>query len=585
MPRALQPSSERYLWRRPNSRFIWFRMAVPKAHRDAVGKSLVAFSLATTDAREASLRAAEVRAQLAREWQQLARSIEAVDGEASFGAFHAPGEREMDLAAVRYAYEQVGELSNDAMRRKDDETRQEFVQSCKEKLEDVRRERFDRTFTEGRRLAAGLIRREGWAVTPDSKLFLEQASRCTDALLDALQRIVGEQVEGRIDPEPQTPTVKRAKAYAATTATPGERIMNLYERFAQRRLQEGRQSEDTVKQNRKVVELLASVVGPDRAVNSISIEEARDFRDTLAALPPNYGKQKRFKGMAIQQVASRARELGLPPTRPANLNRQLAAVSGFFDGLQQDRRIASNPFAGLNYRVRKEDNRRPPFDTDQLNALLASPLFTRFLAAGKEHLKGNLHADDWRYWIPLICLFTGARIGEAAQLHVDDIRWEHDVWLIHFRHDPSKSQATKSRKCRAIPVHRVLEEIGFARFCQRQAQRAERDGAMRLFPDIERDSRGTLGGRPSRFWRDYLRRIGLKTGRDGLGAHSFRHGVSDQLRLAEYTDDQLGPLVLGHSSKSVTSGYGKLPQGTVRMLNEMIQAMRFDGVRFDHLAP
>jgi integrase len=103
-----------------------------------------------------------------------------------------------------------------------------------------------------------------------------------------------------------------------------------------------------------------------------------------------------------------------------------------------------------------------------------------------------------------------------------------------------------------------------------------------LFPELQRNERGHIGGGPSRFWRDYLSRVGLKKGGDGLGAHSFRHTMADQLRLAGYLDDEI-EVALGHNQKSVTSGYGRLKQGTVERLSRMFEAVKFDGVCVDAL--
>lgn len=85
-----------------------------------------------------------------------------------------------------------------------------------------------------------------------------------------------------------------------------------------------------------------------------------------------------------------------------------------------------------------------------------------------------------------------------------------------------------------------------------------------------------------RFWRDYLEAIGVKDGGDGLGSHFFRHGFADQLRLADYLDTELS-VALGHNLKTVTSGYGVIPQGTVKRLSQMIENVTFEGVKVDHL--
>ena len=76
----------------------------------------------------------------------------------------------------------------------------------------------------------------------------------------------------------------------------------------------------------------------------------------------------------------------------------------------------------------------------------------------------------------------------------------------------------------------------------------------------------------------------MKAGADGLGTHSFRHTLADELRKVDYLDEHIA-IALGHAFKTVTSGYGRLKQGTVRMQFEMIQRAAFLGVEFDHLMP
>jgi integrase len=188
---------------------------------------------------------------------------------------------------------------------------------------------------------------------------------------------------------------------------------------------------------------------------------------------------------------------------------------------------------------------------------------------------------DWRFWLPLICLFTGARIGEIAQLQIDDIQTENNIHFVTIKNDPKKGQATKSGQSRIAPLHSKLMAIGFPTYLAAQRKRASINGDQRLFPELEKNNRDQMG-KASRFWRTYLKKIGIKDGGDGLGAHSFRHGLADELRRAGHFDRDIG-VVLGHSQKTVTSGYGQLRQGTVQNLSNIIEDVRFEGVKFDHL--
>jgi integrase len=302
-------------------------------------------------------------------------------------------------------------------------------------------------------------------------------------------------------------------------------------------------------------------------------------------LPPKWMSKHELRGLDMRSAAAKARLLELPKMAFTNVNKHLSTISPLYKWLAAQPKWAGlrNPCDGLFYDGVKGKNARPPFSTPTLNKILKSPLFTGFLATDEEHVAGNLNADDWRYWIPLVAMFTGARIGEIAQLRLADVRTQRGVWFVHIRHEEKDGLSTKSGKSRFAAVHSILEEIGFLAFHQRQLGRAGGDDTAPLFPELEPNSRGQISGTPSRWWRDYLVAIGVKDGGDGQGAHSFRHTLADRLREeAEILDTDVA-ICLGHSIKTTTSGYGELPQGTVSMFKGWMDAVRFDGVDFSHL--
>ena len=82
---------------------------------------------------------------------------------------------------------------------------------------------------------------------------------------------------------------------------------------------------------------------------------------------------------------------------------------------------------------------------------------------------------------------------------------------------------------------------------------------------------------PSRFLNLYMRKIGVKTDRS-KNLNSFRHGIADAFRRADYLDDQFAPL-LGHTKASTTQRYGIMTEGNLAMRKMMIDAVEFPGLR------
>jgi len=570
-----------YLWDRPNTDFIWFSRAVPKRLWDAEGRKVVQFSLETSDRKKAEALARQHATELDRRWGLLTApaTLQTVR--------RVPTDHDLEEAAVVLAHDLLLEEADGGR-------------------EDVRGmgPDFWRSYVDWAQIE--LEQQQRYTATGDYGLILDHADELIEALdfeapvggerhsalcdilnkvrLDAL-RVKVQRASGNLEAQPKSAIVARVRERQAATAVTGETVLELFERWSEEQLAKGEKRPDTVEQDRKKLRQFADFVGKGRAVRSITAIEIAEYRDTLRNLPPKWRDKKEFRGMGVREAAAKARELDLPKMAFTTVNSHLSVISPLFDWLRKQPAWAglTNPCDGLHYAKVKGKKRRPSFRTDQLNTILGSPLFKGFADDGREHEPGSKFADDWRKWIPLVAMFTGARIGEIAQLRIGDVRLERGVWFIHIRHDEGEGLSTKSGLSRPAAVHTILEAAGFIAFHSRRAALAGSDLSQPLFPEIEANSRGQVSGMPSRWWRNYLARIGVKDGADGFGAHSFRHTLADRLRVeAELLDDQV-EVCLGHNQKTTTSGYGGVPQGTVTLFKAWMDAVRFDGVEFGHL--
>ena len=126
--------------------------------------------------------------------------------------------------------------------------------------------------------------------------------------------------------------------------------------------------------------------------------------------------------------------------------------------------MLSNPFAGLAVtQGGKEPEQRQPWTAEELPHLFASPIFTAY-SVPKADTAGNRKAGlDAAYWVPLLCLYSGARPGEVCQLWTDDVSEVQDsdgapVLVIEFRESKERGQSLKNPASRrALPVLRPTE--------------------------------------------------------------------------------------------------------------------------------
>ena len=580
--RAKPGAPDKYIWEKPQSRHLWFRMSVPKCYQRFEKKRLIQRNLGTNDPRQASIAAARLAADYWERWQRSSAALEAKPSRAVQRT--EPTIIDLKISAVDGAFDAVQSRLDALYRSKgitDVAGYEKYLASLRTQLLRLIQTRHDEAKRHWKKVADREIAARNWQLEPESERYEEFLQMIAEAAIDAL-RVDIEQRSGAVG-VPSSATVINGSKAKAERHIEGESILELFEKYAAQRLKEGRKRLDTVNQDRKVIQLFSAFLGPERSLKSVSAAEVRDFRDTIGAMPPSYRKRRGNAALTLREAAAKAEREGLEGISLVTLNKYLSTLSPLFDWARHEGYVDHNRCEGLFYGAVKGKNARPPFDSDQLNQFIQSPLFVGFVCDGEEHRPGDQRADDWRFWIPLICIFTGARLGEVAQLRIDDVIQEWDIWCLRIQHEQRTGQTTKSGQSRYAALHSRLLAIGFLAFVERQRARAERDGNMRLFPDLVPDSRGQLSRTPSRFLRAYLTKIGIKGRGDGFGAHSFRHTLADQLRAADYLDNQIA-VALGHSQTSVTGGYGRLRQGTVRMMKDMIEAATYPGVSFDHLA-
>lgn len=192
---------------------------------------------------------------------------------------------------------------------------------------------------------------------------------------------------------------------------------------------------------------------------------------------------------------------------------------------------------------------RFPYQSKHLNALFSSEWYDPNSSAWRGKMKDDLGA---RYWIPLICMWHGLRVSEAAQLQVEDVLLDELGLLIHdgkteFGPDRALKNAASMR---VVPIHPVLIEQGFIDFV-RSIMKHYSNGP--LFPAAlpERDGKSPKWGRAYeqpfvRFVRDTL------SFGSGYGNHSFRHSLEDRIRAANVEETWpkgLGQAYTGRASE------------------------------------
>ncbi len=303
------------------------------------------------------------------------------------------------------------------------------------------------------------------------RVVLRQYVRALQAIA---QRNAGEPIE--------TPRLQ----HRSFARVPGERGM-LREAFEGWRKAQ-RPSAGAAAEYQRAVDMFVQLHG-DLAVSDIRKPHARAFREMLQDVPRI--RTKAVQSLPLPQLAAWGREHpDIPKVSERTVNKQLGGVQAVSRwAAENDDLDWSDPFARM--RLEEDDPDREPFTPAELRTIFGSAVYTE----GKRPEGGRGEAA---FWLPLLAVFTGARLGDYAGLSVADIQTDEaaDVPIIVLRTDARRGRTLKTKStARTIPLHPELIRVGFLRFVD--SRRAEGDNVW-LFPAVAPGTteppRGPSGG-------------------------------------------------------------------------------------------
>jgi integrase len=236
---------------------------------------------------------------------------------------------------------------------------------------------------------------------------------------------------------------------------------------------------------------------------------------------------------------------------PQNINMHLASLTKLLNYAVRLDLIKTNEASRLNVKAPGGEKARRSFDLAALIGIFRSPVYS----LGHRPKGGGGEAS---YWLPLLALFTGARLEELCQLHPDDLMRvayhdkgrEASAWVIRIT-DEGEGQGLKNvGSRRRIPLHPELERLGFVSL----AQQAKAEGRKRVFHNLAPSVDGKEGGNFSKWFGRYLRdRCMVKDKR--MVFHSFRHFFKEAMREVEIPKE-INDALTGHESGDVGDKYG-----------------------------
>lgn len=289
----------------------------------------------------------------------------------------------------------------------------------------------------------------------------------------------------------------------------------------------------------------------DIQASELEEQHIQTYTSAMFKFPKNYGSMKGLED------AKQALNAGLPTQSRENAFKKMRMVKTFLTWSYKRKKLSEQ--LDILLPTEKKDKKRDK-SKDGYQPWTDSELKQIFE-------RENYPAEGFKFWTPLIALYTGARANEIAQLLVSDIKQVSGIQCISIMDldddvdddepvatpddKPIKSLKTAASR-RLVPIHPKLIEVGFLKFVEHQKEQGEK----RLFPELNYSDVGGYGRNVSRNFAEVTKRLGIWVERKKV-FHSFRSTFNGRL-MKLGTSQELREFLLGHANDSMNvQAYGK----------------------------
>ena len=365
------------------------------------------------------------------------------------------------------------------------------------------------------------------------------------ALLQA-DMLTARQLLRMVDPEdatplevpdpPQVPQEAGNTKIAAESSTAPIQLLGLFDGYASAQ----GISPGVRREWRGVISQLVEFVGNGDATK-LTRDHVTQWRDHLLSTPSKQGRARK------------------PITVRDNYLVALRCTLGW---AVEEGRLSANVASDVAVRIpRSVKVREKDFTKDEAVAVLRASLV-------KPSAKLSAPSIRARRWLPWLCAYSGARVGELAQLRTDDIRQVEGVWVLNIT---PEAGTVKTKQARLVPLHPHVIEQGFLTEVKRLSAGPifYDPGKRRAANSADNRHVKKVGERLAQWVRN---EVGI-TDTAIKPNHAWRH-LFKTLASDASIDERIADAIQGHAPTTVSRNYGRV---SVKAKAEAIERFpRFD---------
>ncbi len=266
----------------------------------------------------------------------------------------------------------------------------------------------------------------------------------------------------------------------------------------------------------------------------------------------------RFKDHRLATINTRTRK---PISAKTVKDSDLAGLKTIFAWAVTNLRMSTNPAGGITIKLGKPAKLRSKgFTDDEAKAILT--------AASNLQRRGEQRwTFDAKRWVPWLCAYTGARVGELAQLRKQDVTRESGHWVIRVT---PEAGTVKTNEARKIVLHPQIIEQGFVEFVASAS-----NGHLFLKVGKDGDVLGPLQGVKNRL-AEFARAI--VTDPNVAPNHGWRHRFKT-VGMEAGIAPRILDAIQGQAARSVADTYGDVTVSTMAAAIAKLPRIAIDGRR------
>jgi integrase len=245
-----------------------------------------------------------------------------------------------------------------------------------------------------------------------------------------------------------------------------------------------------------------------------------------------------FKDHRLRAINPRT---GKPISPKTVKDSDISGLKAIFGWAVANRRMAANPAKDVTLKLGRPLKVRGKGFTDEEARAILKAAFT--YRRGKQEMAQTAAA---KRWVPWLAAYTGARVGELAQLRKQDLRRDGAHWVIRIT---PEAGTVKTNEARDVVLHSHLVEQGFPEFVIAAAPDylflhlgASRNvagpwqGVKNRLAEFARAIVPDPNVAPNHGWRHRFKTVGIEA------------GIADRVLDA----------IQGHAPKTAGGGYGEV---------------------------